>query len=71
MEKVMLKEANFVVELLELIHSNLSKEVLLDKLSDYHENDIADALVQLTAEERKKLYPLLGEKKIIRDFFLY
>lgn len=68
MEKVILKEANFVFELLELIHSDLSEEVLLDKLSDYHENDIADALVQITPEERKKLYSLLGEKKLSEIF---
>lgn len=33
---------------------------LAEKLSDYHENDLADALADLTAEERRKLYAILG-----------
>ena len=37
---------------------------MLEKISDYHESDIADAMEQMTPEERKKLYPLLGEEYI-------
>ena len=59
MEKEVMKEPNYVEELLHIIRSHLSEEELLDKLSDYHEKDIAGALEQLTTEERKKLYPVL------------
>lgn len=68
MEKHVLKEPRFVEELLALIHSSLSESELLESLSDYHENDIADALEQLTSEERKKLYLLLGAEKLSEIF---
>ena len=61
MQKEVLKEPTYVEELLTLFRSNLGKEELLEKISDYHESDIADAMEQMTPEERKKLYPLLGE----------
>ena len=50
-----MKRPNYVEELLEIFRSSLSKEELLDKISDYHENDIAEAFEHLTEEERKKL----------------
>ena len=64
MRKEVLKEPTYVEELLTLFRSNLGKEELLEKISDYHESDIADAMEQMTPEERKKLYPLLGEEYI-------
>ena len=64
MQKEVLKEPTYVEELLALFRSNLGKEELLEKISDYHESDIADAMEQMTPEERKKLYPLLGEEYI-------
>lgn len=72
MEKEILKEPQlkYVDELLEIIRSNLSNEEKLDKLSDYHENDIADALEQLTEDERKNFYPVLGAEKV-SDIFAY
>ena len=63
-QKEVLKEPTYVEELLTLFRSNLGKEELLEKISDYHESDIADAMEQMTPEERKKLYPLLGEEYI-------
>ena len=54
------RKPNYVEELLEIFRSPLSAEELRDQISDYHESDIADAFEQLTVEERKKLYPLLG-----------
>lgn len=62
--KEVLKEPSYVKELLELFRSNLAKEELLEKISDYHESDIADAMEQMTVEERKKLYPLLGPEYV-------
>ena len=68
MEKEIMKEPKYVEELLEIIRDNLPQEELLDRLSDYHENDIAGALEQLTTEERKKLYPILGAGKVAEVF---
>ena len=59
---------NYVEELLEIFRSPLNKEELLDKISDYHENDIAEAFEHLTEEERKKLYPLLGAERMAEIF---
>lgn len=68
MEKEMLKEPNYVEELIALIRSGLTDQELLERLKDYHENDIAGAFEQLTAEERKHLYSLLGAEKISEIF---
>ncbi|MDE7268060.1 MAG: magnesium transporter [Lachnospiraceae bacterium] len=68
MEKKVLKEPRFVEELLELVHGSLPETEFLDRLSDYHENDIADALEQLEPEERQRLYPLLGAEKLSEIF---
>ena len=70
MEKEVLKEPNMEEELLELLRSNLPKEELLDRLKDYHEKDIADALEQLTSEERRSIYPVLGAE-FISEIFAY
>ncbi len=59
---------NYVEEVLEVLRSNLSNEELLDKISDYHENDIADAFIQLTPAEREKLYPILGAERVSEIF---
>ena len=47
-----MKRPNYVEELLEIFRSPLNKEELLDKISDYHENDISEAFEHLTEEER-------------------
>lgn len=68
MGKEVLKEPKYVDKLLEIIRSDISEEKLLEDLSDYHENDIAGALEQLTVEERKKIYRILGAEKVAEIF---
>jgi magnesium transporter len=46
-------------EIARMIRSNLTPKLMREQLLDYHENDIAAALVLLQAEERSKLYGLL------------
>lgn len=41
---------------LEVIRSNISPAVLSKRLQDFHENDIADVLPELSSAERNKLY---------------
>ena len=55
MTKKILSEHNFVDEILKLFRTPMKQAELLDKLSDYHENDIAEAFEELSEEERKKL----------------
>ena len=68
MDKEILKEPGYVEELLEIIRSNLSKDELLDRLDDYHDNDIAGALEQLSREERQRIYPVLGMDRVAEIF---
>ena len=59
-----MQKKNYVQEILDIIHSGLPQAELAEKLSDYHENDLADALADLTAEERRKLYAILGVEQV-------
>lgn len=64
MTKKILGEHNFVDEILKLFRTPMKQAELLDKLSDYHENDIAEAFEELSEEERRKLYPILGAERV-------
>ena len=64
----MVQKPNYVEELLEILRSSLAADELQDQISDYHECDIADAFEQLTEEERRRLYPLLGPEWIAEIF---
>ena len=59
---------NYPKEILTIIRSNPAPAELKEKLSDYHENDLADALTVLTPEERQKLYPILGIEYVAEIF---
>ena len=59
---------NYIEEILSIIHSGASGAEIADKLSDYHENDLAEALAELTTEERRKLYPVLGVERVAEIF---
>ncbi len=59
-----IKDPNYEEELLAIIRSGLSDNEIRDELSNYHENDIADAIEELTPEERKKLYKILGPDRV-------
>lgn len=59
---------NYPKEILTIIRSNPAPAELKEKLSDYHENDLADALTALTPEERQKLYPVLGIEYVAEIF---
>lgn len=58
-------------ELLELLNSNLSKEELLDKLDNYHDSDIADALEKMSKDERLKIYSIIGTVRVSKIFAFY
>lgn len=62
------KNPDYVKELLHIIRSTHSEEELLDRIMDFHENDIADALQELTSAERKRLYPVLGVQHLAEIF---
>lgn len=55
-------------EVLKIFRSNLPKEELIERISDYHMGDIADAFEKMTPEERKSLYPVLGVEMVAEIF---
>lgn len=57
-------------ELIALVESDLPDAELRERLSDYHENDIANILEHLTPMERKRLYRILG-LEIVSEIFTY
>lgn len=64
------EKPDYAKELEAIIKSNASDAEIREQLDDYHENDIADVLEELTPEERKKLYRILG-KEIVSEIFTY
>ena len=70
MENEILNEPDYIKELVELIRSEKSKEDLLEKINQYHDNDISMALDELSSDERKVLYHLLGVERV-SEIFVY
>ena len=65
-----LKKPDYVNELLQIIRESTDEAALRERLSGYHDNDIAAAFELLTADEREKLYPVLGADRLA-DIFRY
>lgn len=63
MEKEVLKEPMFVEEIIAIIRSGEPDHIIAEKLRDYHENDIAQSLEELSKEERLHLYDILGAER--------
>lgn len=57
-------------ELLRLIRDENAAQPLSETLNDYHDSDIADVLEQLSSQERKRLYHVLGLERM-SDVFAY
>lgn len=55
-------------EILNVVRSNVSPAVLAKRLQDFHENDLADVLEELSVVERCKLYRVLDMDMLIRLF---
>lgn len=68
MNTTLKNKPNYAEEILKIIRSSSDNEELLDKISDYHENDIAEAFELLSENERKKLYPILGAEQVAEIF---
>ena len=57
------EERDYEQEIIELLQSSLPDEEIAEKLSDYHENDIASALDDLDKNALKRVFEILGEEK--------
>lgn len=68
MEEIIMPHSSYATEIVEIIRKHLSDKELPALLSDYHENDIAEAFEHLTPEERKAIYPILGAEYVAEIF---
>ncbi len=55
---------NYLIELLEILNSNVSKEEKKKQILQYHESDIAELLDELEDDKRDLLYEILGTENI-------
>ena len=56
------------LEIKKLIQENRSDRRIAEVLSNYHENDIAELLENLSRAERKRIYHVLGIAKTANVF---
>jgi len=66
MEKI--NEHNYELKIIHVIRKHINDPNLPELISGYHENDVAGALEQLTIDERKIIYPILGAEKVAEIF---
>lgn len=59
-----INEQDYRLEILHVIREHINDPNLSKLISDYHEKDVAGAFEQLTYNERKTVYPILGAEKI-------
>ena len=62
------EKRDYESELIEIVKSDINKTQLKEKLSDYHDNDIAKIFPLITPTERKKLYKVLSDEAISNVF---
>ncbi|MBQ1346673.1 MAG: magnesium transporter [Erysipelotrichaceae bacterium] len=58
-----LNQNNNIKEIISFIRSEKNDEALRIALEDYHDKDIAETLEELSVEERKKLYRIIGPER--------
>ena len=61
-ETAVITKPNYEGEITRIIRGNLSPKAMQSRLEDYHGNDIAGAMENLTTAERKKLYRVCGSR---------
>ena len=64
------KKPDYAAQIIQIVKSNASPKIIKDKIQDYHENDIADALIEMNVADRKKLYRIL-DADVLSDVFEY
>ena len=62
---------DYLLELKEILLSNISKEELNEKLENYHDSDIADVLESLTEDERLNVYKKISIERLSYIFSYY
>ncbi|MDE6917640.1 MAG: magnesium transporter [Lachnospiraceae bacterium] len=68
MENEILKEPDYIQELVTLIRDVENRDRLAQELTNYHDNDISNALDELDERERRVLYHILDDERISEIF---
>ncbi|MDE6621779.1 MAG: magnesium transporter [Lachnospiraceae bacterium] len=68
MENEGLNAPDYMKELVGLIRSGENRDRIAQELTNYHDNDISNALDELNAQERKILYHILGDERVSEIF---
>lgn len=63
-------QKKYLMEIKEILLSNLSRDEKIKRLEDYHKSDIADVLESFTEEERLKVYKIFNVSQLA-DIFPY
>ena len=63
-------DRDYGIQILNIVRSGASDEEMRELLSEYHENDIAGVFEELDAEERERLFDILGIE-VISDIVPY
>lgn len=61
---------DFKQEILDILRSKESVSIIKEKIQDYHDNDIASALEEMSKEERRRFYQIFSDEEI-SDIFTY
>lgn len=67
-EPQMMEHPDYAQELLDIVRGDLPVAEKRERLADYHENDLAEALEMLTDQERQAVYKLLDEQQVSEVF---
>ena len=69
-EEPAIQKRDFRKELSDILNSDVSPDEIREKLNDYHDNDIAAVLAELSPEKRRSVYRILDNERI-SDIFAY
>ena len=58
----LIQERDYGAQILSIIRSDLKDDQIKEMLQEYHENDLANAFEELTAEERDRMLLILGSE---------
>ena len=67
-DEIVSHRPDYQKNILDIIRGNASPRLLREKLSDYHENDIADVWPRLQPAERRKMYHILDSTELSNIF---
>ncbi len=65
-----MQELTKIEQILQILLSEQTAEEIRDALDDYHDNDIAEAILEIEEEERKEVYEILGTERM-SEIFVY